>query len=137
MKLSNFFNLPQIDANLTVWLILDGQEYELSQFNISFGQSVDFKGQPQDEIRGGRLLIGLTQTLPESIYSWAMRSAPKDGQVVFRSQTANAPLRIEFKNAYCVNFERNIVANQGVVSNLFISPDELLINDISFDNHWV
>lgn len=41
------FNLPQIDANLTAWFILDGKEYEMDQFNISFGQSVDHKGQPQ------------------------------------------------------------------------------------------
>lgn len=135
-QLSNFFNLPQIDANLTVWLILDGKEYELSQFNVSFGQSVDFKGQPQDEIRGGRLLIGLTQTLPDSLYRWAMKSEPKDGVVVFRSQTANAPLRIEFMNAYCVNFMRNISNKGGVVSSLQISPDEIFINGISFDNHW-
>lgn len=131
------FNLPHIDANLTVWLIIDGKEYELDQFNISFGQSVDYKGQPQDETRGGRMLVGLTQTLPDSIYQWAMGAIGKDGQIVFRSQTANAPLRIEFMNAYCVNFIRNISNKGGVNSALHISPDEILINGISFDNHWV
>lgn len=131
------FNLPQIDANLTAYFILDGKEYEMSQFNISFGQSVDHKGQPQDETRGGRMLVGLAQTLPDSIYRWAMSSIPKNGQIVFRSQTTHAPLRIEFTNAYCVNFIRNISDKGGVNSTLHISPDEMLINGISFDNHWV
>lgn len=131
------FNLPQIDANLTAWFILDGQEYEMSQFNISFGQSVDHKGQPQDETRGGRMLVGLTQTVPDSIYSWAMSSVPKNGEVVFRSKTTNAPLRIEFTNAYCVNFNRNIVDKEGIQTRILISPEELLINGVSFDNHWV
>lgn len=131
------FSLPLIDSDLTAWFILDGQEYEMSQFNISFDQLVDHKGQPQDETRGGRMLIGLTQTLPDSIYRWAMTSTPKNGEVVFRSKTTNAPLRIEFMNAYCVNFERLINAGTGVCSELLISPDEIVINGISFDNHWV
>ena len=131
------FSLPLIDSDLTAWFILDGQEYEMSQFNISFDQLVDHKGQPQDETRGGRMLIGLTQTLPDSLYRWAMTSTPKNGEVVFRSKTTNAPLRIEFMNAYCVNFERLINAGTGVCSELLISPDEIVINGISFDNHWV
>lgn len=131
------FELPQIDSDLTAWFILDGKEYEMSQFNISFDQLVDHKGQPQDETRGGRMLIGLTQTLPDSLYRWAMTSTPKNGEIVFRSKTTNAPLRLEFMNAYCVNFERLINAGTGVCSELLISPDEIVINGISFDNHWV
>lgn len=131
------FSLPQIDSDLTAWFILDGKEYEMSQFSISFGQSVDHKGQPQDEVRGGRMLVGLTQTLPDSIYRWALSSFSKNGEIVFRSKTTNAPLRIEFMNAYCVNFVRNIIDSEGVKTDLLISPDEILINGISFDNHWV
>ena len=62
------FSLPKIDSDLTAWFILDGKEYEMSQFSISFGQSVDHKGQPQDEVRGGRMLVVLTQALPDSMY---------------------------------------------------------------------
>lgn len=40
------FSLPKIDSDLTARFILDGKEYEMSQFSISFGQSVDHKGQP-------------------------------------------------------------------------------------------
>lgn len=130
------FSLPQIDSDLTAWFILDGKEYEMSQFSISFGQSVDHKGQPQDEVRGGRMLVALTQTLPDSIYRWAMTSAAKNGEIVFRSKTTNAPLRIEFMNGYCVNFQRQMSDGMGINTVLFISPDELIINGISFDNHW-
>ena len=38
------FSLPKIDSDLTAWFILYGKEYEMSQFSISFGQSVDHKG---------------------------------------------------------------------------------------------
>lgn len=131
------FSLPQPDSDLTAWFILDGKEYEMNQFNISFDQSVDHKGQPQSEVRGGRLLVVLTQTLPESLYRWAMTSVPKNGEVVFRSKTSNAPLRVEFMNAYCVSFQRQVIDKGGIKTTLIISPDELLMNGISFDNHWV
>lgn len=131
------FSLPQIDSDLTAWFILDGKEYEMNQFSINFGQSVDYKGQPQDEVRGGRMLVSLVHTLPDSLYRWAMSSIPKNGEVIFRSKTVNAPLRVVFTNAYCVNFQRQVGNASGVISKLLISPDEILINGISFDNHWV
>ena len=109
----------------------------MSQFNINFSQAVDHKGQPQDETRGGRMLVGLTQTLPDSLYRWAMTSTPKDGTIEFRSKRENAPLRVKFKGAYCVDFNRIIALKGGVQSVLKISPDEILINGVSFDNHWV
>ena len=131
------FSLPQIDSDLTAWFILDGKEYEMNQFNITFGQAVDHKGQPQDETRGGQMQVVLSEALPESVYRWAMSSVSKNGRIEFRSKTANCQLRIEFINAYCVNFQRQISNHSGLYSLLNITPDEILINGISFDNHWV
>ena len=135
-KVGNFF--PQIDSNVTVWLEVDGKEYEVSQFNISFGQSVDHKGQPQNETRGGRMLVTLTEALPENLYRWAMTSSStKNGKVTFKSKTTSAPLKVEFKNAFCVNFARTVDAYTGLITNLIISPEEIVINGTTFDNRWV
>lgn len=131
------FNFPQVDSETTAWFIFEGKEYEMAQFNISFGQAVDHKGQPQDQVRGGRMSISLTQALPNNIYNWAMSSNTKNGEIVFRSKTTNAPLRVAFMNAYCVNFERHVDSLVGLNTELIISPDEIQINGISFDNHWV
>src|SRR5690554_7434363 len=81
------YNLPLIDSNISVWFTLDGQEYEVSQFDISFFQGVDSKGEPQDHVRGGQMTMTLNQTLPESFYGWAMRSCTKDGKVDFRIES--------------------------------------------------
>lgn len=131
------FSLPQIDSDLTACFILDGQEYEMSHFDINFAQSIDHKGQPQDEVRGGIMSITLSQTLPENIYRWGMTSIPKNGFLIFKSKTTNPPLKINFINAYCIRFSRNISNKGGLESQLVISPDEIVINGISFDNHWV
>ncbi len=134
---ARFFNFPQIDTDWAVWLVMDGADYELHNFNIGFGQAVDFKGQPQDEVRGGRILMTFSQALPESMYQWAMTAMQKSGTIVFRSKTANAPLKIEFTNAFCVNFTRTVDQHMGIITNMIISPEEVAVNDIYFENHWV
>ena len=120
------FSFLQVDSDLTAWFILDGQEYEMSHFDINFAQSVDHKGQPQDEVRGGIMSITLSQTLPENIYRWGMTSIPKNGSVIFKSKTTNPPLKINFINAYCIRFNRSIANEGGLESQLVISPDEML-----------
>ncbi len=132
------YSLPQNDSNASVWLTIDGEEYELSQFNIGFAQSCDHKGEPQNEVRGGLMQVVLSQTVPESIYAWAMRKSTKSGVVDFRIESGSATMKIEFNNAFCVGFRRVINSEGGgLLTALTVSPEELLINGISFDNHWV
>lgn len=125
------------DSDYSVWFELDGKEYELSRFEISFGQEIDHKGQPQNEVRGGIIYATLSQIVPESIYEWAMKNRTKNGTVVFKISSGSSPLKIEFSNSYCLSFKRNIDAvGEGIKTKLVISPEELLINGIRFDNHW-
>ncbi|PRZ00188.1 type VI secretion system tube protein TssD [Marinilabilia salmonicolor] len=132
------FNLPQNDSKVSVWLTIDGEEYELSQFNIGFAQSSDHKGEPQNEVRGGLMQVTLSQTVPESIYAWAMKTTSKNGVVGFRIESGSAPMKIEFTNAFCVGFQRVInTEGGGLATALTVSPEELRINGISFDNRWV
>ncbi|GEM_PF-194234 len=134
---SGLFNFTQVDSNLEVWFIFEGREYELSQFSINVGQGVDFKGQPQNEVRGGRILITLTEAVPDTIYTWAMTSCMRNGEIEFRSKTSNAPLKIEFINGYCVNLQRTVESFTGLNTDMIISSGEISINGISLENHWV
>ncbi|MCD8031685.1 MAG: type VI secretion system needle protein Hcp [Bacteroides sp.] len=134
---SGLFNFAQVDSNLEVWFVFEGKEYELAQFHISFGQAVDFKGQPQDEVRGGQILLTLTEAVPDNIYKWAMTSCLKDGSIEFRSKTSNAPLKVEFSNGFCINFNRIVDAGGGLNTALAISSEEININGLRLDNHWV
>ena len=130
-------NFDRIDSNITVWMTIDGQDYEVSHFNIGFVQSSDAKGEPQDEVRGGLMQLTLTQMIPESLYTWAMKTTPKDGVINFRIESGSAPLKIEFINAFCIGFQRVVGAHAGgLATALSISPEELRINGISFDNRW-
>jgi hypothetical protein len=84
------------------------------------------------------MTMTLNQTLPERLCNWAMRSNTKDGKVDFLIESGSSPMKIEFSNAYCLNFNRSINSIGGGVSTLLtISPEEVIINGRSFDNHWV
>ena len=46
-------------------------------------------------------------------------------------------MKVEFKNAFCVNFARTVDAHTGLNTDLVISPEEIVINGMTFDNRWV
>lgn len=135
-KAQSAFNFPLVDTDVTGWLIVDGEEYEVCEFDIDFAQSVDHKGQPQTDMQGGRMLISITETVSDNIYHWSMFSKAKDGEVIFKSKTANAPLKIRFINGYCTDFYREIDDHEGLTTALVISPEKMVINDRDFDNFW-
>lgn len=60
----------------------------------------------------------------------------RDGEIVFRNKTTSAPLKISFKNAYCIDMLQRTNASQGVVSSFVISAESLVLNTITFDNQW-
>lgn len=83
------------------------------------------------------MLVTISQTVPDSIYAWVMKSTTKCGEVAFKIKTGSSPLKIEFENAYCTNFVRNIEGSSGMLATLLINPEEITLNGFSFDNHWI
>src|SRR5690554_3219053 len=73
----NPYNLAQEDASLSVYLQLEGEpagkEYAVSQFNMVFTQSMDDKGEPQDFVRGGRMLLTIKELVSENVHLWAIK----------------------------------------------------------------
>ncbi|MFK8274589.1 type VI secretion system tube protein TssD [Capnocytophaga cynodegmi] len=134
---NNAIGLFQPDANLEVFLILNGKEYELSQFNCDFVQHTDIKGEPQSEIKGGKLIVTIEQFPDNQIFYWAINEfSKKSGEIVFRNKTSSASLKIKFDNAYCVNMIQKIDTYTGVTSTFLISPERIYLNDNLLDNNW-
>lgn len=130
-------NLSQPLAHLTTRFVLDGIIYEVGKFNIGFGQPKDHKGQPQQEVKGGQILITLLHAADDTLYSWAKHpSTLKNGTVEFQTDLGMTVLRIEFTNAYCVNLKREISSTQGTKTTLIISPEKVSLDGITHDNEW-
>lgn len=135
----NIFSFPEIDTSVSVWLSLDGEEYEVSQFKIGFHQPVDSnKNQPEGEVRGGKLIITLTQAVKSNIYGWSIKPwVKKDGTVLFKTGTSGVIFDVKFTNAYCVSLKRVVQPQIGLSTTLLISPEKVTFNGIEFDNNWV
>ena len=73
------FNFPQVDSDVNVIFCIDGDEYAVEQFKIGFHQPVDGnKNQPEGEVRGGRIMIVLSQTVKSNIYGWYHQAVGKE-----------------------------------------------------------
>ena len=134
------FSFPQVDSNVNVIFSVDGDEYAVEQFKIGFHQPVDgIKNQPEGEVRGGRIMITLSQTVKNNIYGWAVKPwMKKNGAVLFKTGTSGVICEVAFTNAYCVNLKRVIESlGQGLSTTLILSPESVSVNGIEFDNRWV
>ena len=134
------FNFPQVDSNVNVIFSVDGDEYAVEQFKIGFHQPVDnLKNQPEGEVRGGRIMITLSQTVKSNIYGWAVKPwMKKNGAVLFKTGTSGVIFEVAFTNAYCVNLKRVIESlGQGLSTTLILSPESVSVNGIEFDNRWM
>ena len=124
-------------AHHVVTFILDGKKYDVERFGMEFSQPIDFKGQPQSDIRGGQMVINLTQTADDNLYVWAKKSTlRKNGKVLFQTDLGMTVLEIDFKNAYCINLTREINASNGTNTSLTISSEIIMIDGIEHDNFW-
>lgn len=136
-KAARFFNFPLIDSAVKVYLHINQHEFLVDQFKIDFMKPIDDKGEPQGETRGGQFVVTLSQTVPEDIYQWILGlGVKKSGELIFKNQISNAPLKLEFFNAACVNFTRETNAYGGLMTVLYIAPQRLLINGVEHDNEW-
>lgn len=130
-------DLSQPDAHVVAYFILDGIRYEVEKFQIGFAQSADYKGQPEEEVKGGQMSITIPQAADNTLYSWAKQSVLlKDGEVVFQTDMGKSVLRISFTNAYCVSLTRQLSALTGTNTSLIITPETITLNDITHDNVW-
>ena len=133
------FSFPQVDSNVNVIFSVDGDEYAVEQFKIGFHQPVDgIKNQPEGEVRGGRIMITLSQTVKNNIYGWAVKPwMKKSGAVLFKTGTSGVIFEVAFTNAYCVNLKRSINIVTGLNTNLILSPESVSLNGIDYNNQWV
>ena len=124
-------------THLDVKFFLEGNEYMVEHFKVAFAQPTDHKGQPQHEIRGGQLVLVLSQAADDLLYDWAKRSTKlKDGEIVFHVEMSSPPLTVTFNRAYCIKLSCDIDEHTGIKTSLVISPEQIIMNGIEHNNFW-
>jgi hypothetical protein len=134
-KLTSFFDL--IDTDITVTFVLDGKQYEVDRFKIDFSQGVDFKGQPQNETRGGQMYLTMSQGADYNLYDWAKReNKKKNGEIRFKTKSSGTVLEISFENAQCIKLTRQINFSSGTQTSIVITPQTIRLNGFTHTNSW-
>jgi len=124
-------------AHIGVKLTLEGKSYEIEGFKIEFSQPIDYKKQPQHEIRGGQMMFTLSQIADDNLFLWAKTpSMLKNGSVLFRTDLGMTVLEITFSKAYCIQMIRETAINAGTKTVLVISPEIVSLNGIEHTNRW-
>lgn len=133
--LGNLF--PHVDSHVSASLEIDGKEYDIEHFHISFSQEVDHKGKPQHETRGGQFFITLTQGVGFNIIDWAKRTSRyKDGRVCFKTESSGTVLDIKFLNAACVGLKTQVSSTEGLKTEITIAPEKVIMNEFTHNNRW-
>ena len=130
---------PDITANISLKLFLPGgpiNGYRIQDFQTSFQQDIDYKGQPQHEVSGGVMSFIITQVPDDTINKWMMDSRLLLGGSFVFKHTGYTLLTILFEDAYCVGYKKSMSSVSGVATRIVISPKAVKLNGIPHENFW-
>ncbi len=121
-------------------LNLDGEEFNIIDFEYETNKNLDPSGQPSSKVRAGTLKLLIESNIKIDFFEWAISdTATKDGEIIFYKRDNISSLKkIEFKDAYCVSSKEKFNAedNQPLRTLLFLSAKQLDIRGTKHLNTW-
>jgi len=90
-------------------LIIDGEEFNVLEFDIHFSQKTDGMGKPDDITRGGSFKIVIESDRNTDFLSWMLSTNEmKDGSIVFYRRDAMSKLKeLKFSKAFCIDYKES------------------------------
>lgn len=116
--------------------------YVLEDFDLSFEQELNHKGQPGGLPKGGVMNLTLIETPDYYLNEWILRDdLLRDGVVRFFTNKQRvdegASLTISFKDAYCIRYQKKIrTLEDGMFTTITVSPRYIKIGNEEFENRW-
>ncbi len=130
------------EPSIVVQFFFNGKKYIVEEFDLEFSQDVDYKGKPSGLSEGGLITVTISDVPDDNINWWMMDSFKKqDGEFRFFSNDGmireGALLQIQFKEAYCVNYQKTLnPQGAGTLTTLVISPRYLRVGNEEFEKKW-
>lgn len=128
-------------AKTPVALKVDGlTEREVLKVTYSFNQAIDIEGQTSGIPRGGNITIrvkALNDGNPD-LFNWMVHpNLSMNGVIEFHeTKTGSLMKKIEFTDAYCVNFVEMWEDNVGHYEEIILSCREIKNGPVNFTNDW-
>ncbi|GEM_PF-2612271 len=129
----------QNDTAVNGTLFVGGEEYDIVSFQTEFQQFIDWKGEPEGEVKGGLLTFTINQAADQTLNHWMFdESIAYAGMITFgpKERVANNPVIINFADGRCVFYKKSI-RNQlnGIHLTMVISAGLISINGNEHKNN--
>jgi hypothetical protein len=122
-------------------LHIDGEEYNVLEFNIDFKQEKDTTGKPIGDAKGGTIKVIVEATQNSTFLSWMLNSnLTKDGKIIFYRRDALSKMKeLDFKKAFCINYHEQFTSTTDIPMKITLEliAKELTFGDAKFSNDWI
>jgi hypothetical protein len=122
-------------------LHIDGEEYNVLEFNIDFKQEKDTTGKPIGDAKGGAIKVIIEATQNSTFLSWMLNSnLTKDGKIIFYRRDALSKMKeLDFKKAFCINYQEQFTSTTDIPMKITLEliAKELTFGDAKFSNNWI
>jgi hypothetical protein len=122
-------------------LHIDGEEYNVLEFNIDFKQDTDTTGKPIGDAKGGTVKLIIEATQNSTFLSWMLNSnLTKDGKIIFYRRDALSKMKeLDFKKAFCINYHEQFTSTTDIPMKITLDliAKELTFGDAKFSNNWI
>jgi hypothetical protein len=120
---------------------VDGEEYNVLEFNIDFKQGTDTTGKPIGDPKGGAIKLIIEATQNTKFLSWMLNSElTKDGKIIFFRRDALSKMKeLDFKKAFCINYHEQFTSTTDIPMKITLEliAKELTFGDAKFSNNWI
>jgi hypothetical protein len=122
-------------------LHIDGEEYNILDFDTQFSQGKDATGKPIGEPKGGTISVIIESTQSTNFLSWMLNSSmTKDGKIVFYRRDAMSKMKeLSFVKAFCVNYREQFTSTNNIPMKITLElvAKEITFGDAKFSNNWI
>ncbi len=122
-------------------LQIDGEEFNVLDFNIKFWQKIDGLNKPVGNAKGGTIKISIEASQSTSFLSWMLSGdLTKNGKIIFYRRDAMSKMReLTFDKAYCISYneEFKITTQTPMLISMELTAKQLVFGDADFSKKWI
>ena len=122
-------------------LQIDGEEFNVLDFNIKFWQKIDGLNKPVGNPKGGTIKICIETNQSTSFLSWMLNgNLTKNGKIIFFRRDAMSKMReLTFDKAYCISYNEEFksTTQTPMLISMELTAKQLVFGDADFSKKWI
>lgn len=121
--------------------IVDGNEFDIMEFDIHFNQKADNMGKPEQIPHGGNFRVVIEADRKTDFLGWMLSdSETKDGSVIFyRRDTMSRMRDMKFSKAFCIDYKESFrnITDMPMKIEMIITSKKLDFSGLEYDRGWI